>query len=122
MARPSTDNPDVLCFRMAIQNEIVVCGVFILADSAFKEGRACHGRKAHTQIGTRCGKFFLRNHALHYARIYHWPARVISDLEPAPMVSRYAKKRMLTSVNPRRELFFGEPSIAGRSTEEEDLL
>ena len=36
MARPSTDNPDVLRFWMAIQNKIVICGVFVLADSAFE--------------------------------------------------------------------------------------
>src|SRR5258705_197526 len=35
MARASANNPDIFRFRMSVQDEIVVGGVFILANSAF---------------------------------------------------------------------------------------
>ena len=51
--RASANNPYVLRFGMAIQNEIVVCGVFILANPAFQQRGAGHRWEAHAQIGTR---------------------------------------------------------------------
>jgi hypothetical protein len=39
MTRSATHNPNVLSFRMSVQDEIVVWGVFILTNSAFQQRR-----------------------------------------------------------------------------------
>jgi hypothetical protein len=57
VAGASANDPDVFRFGMAIQNKIVVRGVFILANPALKQRGASHFWKAHAQIGA-CGASF----------------------------------------------------------------
>jgi hypothetical protein len=54
VARAPTNNPDVFRFGVVIQNEIAVCGVFVLAYPALKQRSFSHRRESHPQIDTRC--------------------------------------------------------------------
>src|SRR5262245_10987995 len=122
VARASTNNPDVLRFRVAIQNEIAVRGVFVLAYPAFQQRGLGQRRTAHPQVGARCAESFFRYFALHCAGINDCSTRVVSDLEAAPMVSRYSEEGTLPSVYPGWQLLFVKARVSRRSAEEEDLL
>src|SRR6266852_2348852 len=122
MAGPAANDPDIFRFRVAIQDEVVVCGVLILAHPALKQRGASHRREARAQIGTRRCQFFLRDLALHGGGINDRSTCVISDLEAAPVIPRNAIKEVLAVINPNRHLRFGEAQVACASAEEEHLL
>src|SRR5580765_3293822 len=122
MTRPSTDNPDVLRFRVAIQNKVVIRRVLILANTTFKQRSIRHRGKAHAQILTRGGQFFFRNLTLHCRGIGHRSAGIVGNLEAPPMVSGHTEKRTFASINPGWQALFSETHVTRRSSEEEDLL
>src|SRR6266567_4067027 len=122
VAGAAANDPNILRFRVAIQDEIVVCGVFILTYPVLQQRGVSHRWKARAQIGTCRYQFFLRNLALHRARINYGSAGVVSDLEAAPVVSRDTKERSFASINPGRQLRFREAQVARGCAEEEDFL
>src|SRR5258708_37731571 len=122
VARASANDPNVFRFGMAIQNKIVVRGVFILANPCLKQRGARHFWKTHAQIGACRRQFVLRDLTLHRAGINDRSTRVVGDLEAAPVVSRYPKERILAHINPGWQLLFCEAQIPRRCAENETFL
>src|ERR1700751_5154908 len=107
---------------MAVQYKNLVGGFFILADPTFEQRCVSQCRKALTKIDVRSCQPRSRDLALHGGGINDRSARVVSDLEAAPVIPRNAIEEVLTVIKPNCQLCFGEPQVASGGTEEEYLL
>ncbi len=128
MTGAAARDPDIFRFRVAVQNEVMVGGVFVLTDPAFQQRRAGHSWKAETKIGACSRQPLIRNPAFHGGGINDRSARVVSHLEAASLVSWNAIEQVFsshglsTAINPDRKLRVGEAQVAGGGAEEKDFL
>src|SRR5215472_16070330 len=122
MARPATNDPDIFDFGMAVQHEILIRRVLVLAHTALNQRSLSQRRKAQPNIGTGSCQPLRRDHTFHRSGVNDWATCVVSHLEATPVVSGNAVEQMFTMIDPNRKLCFSEMQVACPCTKEEHLL
>src|SRR5712664_1025851 len=120
--RSTTHQPRVRRLRVSIDDEMLVWGLLVLADARLEERRAF-------QSGESVGDIIAGNlqrrrsgRAITVRRIEQGAARVVGDLEAAPLVPGNAVHEARAMVPPDGQRLLGEAPIAGGRPEKEDLL
>src|SRR5579872_1366379 len=122
MPGSSADNPHILRRRMPINNEMSVWSLLVLANASLDQRRVFQGREAEADVLANIFQRLRINDPLAIGRIERRPARVICDLEPAPITSRDAIAKASTMIGPHRQMRVAETIIARRRSEEENIL
>ena len=102
VAGTASRNPDVSCLRMAVQNEVPVPRLLVLAHARLDQGRTSHRRKSEFQIVARGADAFRGGNAVAEGGVNRRAALVARHLQPAPLIPRNAVKLVLAVVNPHR--------------------
>ncbi len=108
--------------RMAVEDEVAVRGVLVLADAGLDERRAGHRGEAAGEDGAGLRQALRRREALVRRRVDLRAAGVVRHLEAAVAVARDAVEDPLAEVDPERAAVLVEAPVARRRAEEEDLL
>src|SRR3954452_6797947 len=104
MTGAAAEEPDVLCVRMAIDDEIAVGAVLVLADFRRQQRRLRELREALAEELARALDALRARDALHRRRIDGLATRVVGDLEPLPVDARHAVDDVRAEVDPDRQL------------------
>src|SRR5687768_8574794 len=107
---------------MAVDQEMAVGTVFVLADPRLDQRRTGQGGKAHRQVVSRLFDAGGGRDAVAGGRIERLSARVVGNLEASVLVTRDTIEERLSELSPDGQIFVAEPGISGRSAEEVDLL
>src|SRR5258708_27370107 len=121
--RASTNQPDVFCFRMAIDQEISIPGVFVLADTRLNNGSVLQSRNVLLQVGAKTLDGWLTDHPVRAVGIKLRTVTVKGDLESALFnVGQRIWTVRMRVVQPRRHLGRAEAVVAGGGSEKKHLL
>src|SRR5271165_6492330 len=87
---------------MPIDDEIVVGGIFVLADAGLDQGRIFHSRKTIGKIAAGLSEAIFAHQPLAGGWIELRPARVIGHFEAASLVSRNSVHEVVAVIGPHR--------------------
>jgi len=122
MPRSSTDQPDIFVLRMAVDDEMTVRRLLILADTRFDQRCIFQGREAEGDVFTD----ILQRFGIDYAFAARWievrSAGVVGDLESTAIAAWDAVVKLATMICPHRTVRIVESCVSRRSAKEEDVL
>src|SRR5215467_10974241 len=117
----AADEPDVFHLGVAVDQEVAVRRVFVLADSRFDDGRVFEGRETMRHIVARLlGHPGADDPRLHVG-IDHFAVKVQSDLQAA-LVDVRGTVEFVLHKEPCWECVRGKARVTGRHSEKELLL
>src|SRR5215470_6140751 len=122
VTRAAADDPQICCLRMAVDDEVVVRCVFVLADAGFNQRSAFQPREAEADVITCSLQSLLRNHSIYGRGVEFGAARIISDLESATLVAGNAIQEAVTVICPHGKFCIRITLISAWDTEEKHLL
>ena len=102
MAGAAAEEPYVLRGRMAVDDEVAVGAVLVLADLGGEQRRLRQLGKALGEEGAGALDALRTGDALHRRRVDGLAARVVGDLEPAAVDAGHAIDDALAEVDPDR--------------------
>src|ERR1700674_2243297 len=120
--RAPAHDPHVLHCRMAVDDEVAVRSLLVLANASFHKRRVLQGREAKAKILANVSQSFLADYPLAVSGIENRTARVVGDLEPAPAAARNSVTKASPVIGPHRQMRVGKTIIPGRRTKEKDIL
>src|ERR1700675_1147165 len=107
---------------MAIDDEVIVGSLFVLADAALDQRCVLHTRKAECHVLAGVSQSLRIDGALAGRGVEFPSARVVSDLESASLVAWDAVHEASAMIGPDRQVLVVESGIAGRRAEEKYIL
>src|SRR5215210_2920357 len=116
--RAAARDPDVRSFGVAVDQEVAVRAVLVLADAGFEQRRSGQPGEAERQVAPRPLQPLRARETLAGGGVERRPSRVVRDLEAAVVVPRNAVEVLLAELDPDREAV----QVTRRRAEEEDLL
>ena len=122
VSRAAAGQPDVGRGGMAIQDEMTIRSVFIMADPRFQQGSILQGGKAVCQIAAGPLDAWRAGNSFSGSGLKRRSAGIVSHLEAAPLVSRDGIEKVVIFFHADRHIFFGKSQVAGGSSKEENLL
>src|SRR5579864_3125839 len=108
--------------RMAIDNEMAIGRLLVLADASLDQRRVLQGREAKSNILANVAQNLGRHYPFPRSRIELGATRIIGDLEPAPSAARNPVKKLSAMVAPHRHMTFAEAIVSSRGAKKENLL
>src|SRR5438046_5880623 len=122
VAGPTSRNPDVPRLRVAVENEMPVPSLLILAHARLQKRRAAHRRKPEFEIPARSLQALLSMGPLTRGWVEGGSANVRRNLQPSPLIPRDAVELPLAVINPHRQSAFIETPLTRGRAEEENFL
>src|SRR6266536_4100089 len=112
---------------MAVNDEVMVRSVFVLAHAGFNQRRILHSREPKAHIFPHRLEALGTGHTFACGRVKVRAATVIRDFEPASpifrrKISRNAVHETVALVGPHRKLLLRKAVVSGRWPEEEHIL
>src|SRR3989449_2485178 len=120
--RSTTHQPRVCRLRVPIDDEMLVGGFLVLADARLEQRRALESGESVRDIIAGNLQRRRSGRALTVRRIEQRAARVVGDLEAAPLVAGDAVHEARAMIRPDGQRLLGEAPVAGGRSEKEDLL
>src|SRR5258708_2713549 len=122
MPRPAAYQPDVLHPRMAVNDEVAVGSLLVLAHAGFDERSIFQGGEAKGEILANCAQCSCGDYSFTGSGIERGAASVIRNLEAAAAAPRNAVDETATVIGPDRKMSVAETIVAGRRAEEKHVL
>ena len=107
---------------MAVEEEVLVRRILVLANACFQQRRPAHPGKAVFHILTDLAQTFRGRHSLAQCRIESRTTHIGGHLETAPLVPRNAVKQLAAVIDPGWHLRFEIARIARGCAKEKHLL
>jgi hypothetical protein len=117
----TTCQPNILKFRMLVDQEVSVRGVLILANTRLSNWSVRQQRDSLTEQSASGLQSFAGNDSLSGVRIKLGPVCINAELE-TPVIKIRNAINQIVEINPGREALWPKPIIASRNAEEEDCL
>src|SRR5580700_365387 len=122
MARAASDEPYLLGFWMAVDDEVIVGGLLVLADARFNQRRVFHSGKAERHVFAGKPQAFGVDGAFAGGRIKIGAAGIVGDFEASTLIARNAIHEASAMIAPDGEMAIVEAPVAPRRAEEKDVL
>src|ERR671939_386086 len=122
MSRTSTDEPHVRCLRVAVDDEVLVGCVFVLADSRFEKRGVCELGHTDAQLFAHDLNERGGRRAVAVGRVERLSPGVVANLNAAPLVARYPVDGSLAESYPDRKVPLVDTLTPRRRPEEVNLL
>src|SRR5215469_1797194 len=107
---------------MAIDDEVAVRRLLVLADAGLEQRSVTQGRKAEARIFANVFQRLRADHALAMGGIEVWATRVVGNLESAAAAARDPIAKPSAMIRPHWHVHVAEARIAGGRPEKEDIL
>src|SRR5207249_11159180 len=114
--------PDVRRRWVTVDDEVLVGRVFVLAHPCPDQRGALQAREPRRARVPRRLQPLRRGYPLARGGVERWPAGVVGDLEPAPLVAGNPVYEPSPVIRPHGQRLLGEPHVARGRAETEDLL
>src|SRR6266700_5446378 len=120
--RAAAHQPDVFKRGMAVDQEVAVRGVLVLADAAFNHGGIFHGGEKMLSVPAGFLQPFEGRDSPAGVGVKRRTVPVNRHLKTSVLKVGHAVSLIVTQVDPRRQRGRLEPWVTRRHAEEEDLL
>src|ERR1700690_4149947 len=107
---------------MAVNNEVAVGRLLVLANAGFDQWRVFQGGEAEGNVFANIPESLRVHHALAVRRIESRSARVVRGLESAPVAARDSVTKASAVIAPDGQMRVAEPVIPRRRTKEKNVL
>src|SRR6202451_2531730 len=122
MPRPSAQQPDILHARVAVNDEVSVGGLLVLADAGFDQRRVFQRGEAEGDVFAGGAQCFFADNSFARSWIEGGAAGVVGDFEAAMVVAGDAVEEAVAMVGPDGQFGVGKAGVSGGRAEEEDVL
>src|SRR5258707_8009722 len=120
MASTAANQPHVIKLRMKIDQKVAVGGVFVLANTRFRNRRIFQRGQTPGKTLTHLSQSLAGHHSIAGVRIEFGSVTVNRDLDAAPFEIRQTIS-FVFEIDPGGQGGCGKTAVAGRSSEIENL-
>ncbi len=123
VSRPASGDPNVLEVGMAIDEEVAIRGVLVLADVRVNNGRIAQSGESGGDVSVR-GRYFVGGHdAVGGIGIERGPVQIESNFEASSFeIGEAVHSAIVFEIDPNRHLWGFEARVTGGDAEEENFL
>src|ERR1700728_1286596 len=107
---------------MSIHDEAGIWSLLVLAHARLDQWSIFQGREPECDVLTNIFQRFRTDHALSVSGIEGGSARIVGDLEPAPVTPRDSVAESSAMIRPHGQVHIGEAPISRRRAEEKYVL